>query len=445
MIKENFRKDSLATEQEELFSSKLQREIRSRFTGFEDHRLFFNNAAGALRLKSVLELQRHLTAIPDYPGKGSPPAAELLAAVEQGQKRLRQLLAAPPEGSLVQDLTASRLLFSLIAAAARNCRGRRLLVTALDHPAAIDGTRQAAADTGKTALIVPADQDNHSIRPSDILERLDQDTGLLVLTYTSNSTGTVLPAAEISQAARQKNPDIFIILDAVQRAPHGPVGLKNLPVDAAVIAPYKLFSARGSGLAWISPRLAGAGGECLLDQSPSWELGSIDPLSFSLMGPVGDYFLWLGRHFAPAAGEEEAIQIGLSQAERQEQNLLGLLLEGFSATTGQDSFAIKAQGLSCPGLRHLPGIRLFFDQPKLTGRDLILSFSLPHLRAEEAYKRFLHQGIITSLRLQDSIYCGSLLKDYGIPWLLRISPMHYHDAEDIRRFLLTAAQIASEA
>ena len=49
----------------------LLRTIRSSFAGLEDGRLFFNNAAGAMRLKAVMELQRELTALPDYPSGGA--------------------------------------------------------------------------------------------------------------------------------------------------------------------------------------------------------------------------------------------------------------------------------------------------------------------------------------------------------------------------------------
>ena len=123
----------------------LLRTIRSSFAGLEDGRLFFNNAAGAMRLKAVMELQRELTALPDYPSGGAgEPARRLLDAMEEGKRALRLLLDAPEGGQIVQDLSASRLLFSLVDAAARCGRGKTIVTTELDHPAAVDGARRAA-------------------------------------------------------------------------------------------------------------------------------------------------------------------------------------------------------------------------------------------------------------------------------------------------------------
>lgn len=451
----------------------LLRGLRRRFAGLEEDsgghrqtagRLFFNNAAGAYRLNSVLELQSRLGRIPDYPSRTSPQAAALWEAAEYGKARLRDLLEAPPEGVILQDLTASRLLFSLIEAAARVCQGDTLAVTALDHPAAIDGLRRAAGRLGKRAVVIPADQTTHSVSAADALSRLDRHTGLLVMTYTSNSTGAVLPVPEIARRAREINPEIYLIIDAVQKAPHGPVGLSGFPADAVVIAPYKMFSARGSGLAWCSERLSAASQDCLIGQSmPSWELGSQDPVSYALMGPVGDYFQWLGGHFLPEAAGVSArarIQEGLRRAERHERALLELLLEGQREPAGASADAgparqrlpepSRAQGQTrprriIPGLRQIPGLRLCFDRPGFAERDLILSFCLPGWSGEAAFNAFLEGGAVTSLRQKGSVYCGQPLADYGIDWLLRVSPMHYHGPREIRRFLALAREISGRA
>ncbi|MEL7623379.1 MAG: aminotransferase class V-fold PLP-dependent enzyme [Clostridiales bacterium] len=420
-----------------LFGLSLQQKIRRRFQGLEySERLFFNNAAGALRLRDVLTLQQQLCGIPDYPSGQGSQARLLRDAVEYGKIRLAELLDAPP-GAIIQDLSASRLLFSLIEAGTRLSSGNRLLVTALDHPAAIDGVKRAAALYGKDAIIVPFDPVLHSIAPADILNCLDPNTGLLVMTYTSNTTGAVLPIAEIAKQARQINPEIAIIIDGVQKIPHGPVNLSSFPADALIMAPYKIFSARGSGLAWCSPRLSRASRDCLLGQGvPSWELGSQDPLSFALMGPVGDYFLWLGRQFSsgePPQKDREMIRQGLQRVELHERQLLRLLLDGLEGSVGQGAIA---------GLRNIPGVLLYFDHPDLSKRDLIVSFSLPALSCNEALNSFLGAQVFLSLRQQDSIYCGDILKDYGLDWLLRVSPMHYHDEGDIWRFLKVVADIA---
>ena len=149
-------------------SSNILQFIRSSFAGLEDGRLFFNNAAGALRLKSVLDLQRKLSSLPDYPSTVRG-AEYLLTAMEEGKESVRCLLNAPEGGCVIQDLSASRLLFSLADAAVRIGTGDRIVTTALDHPAAIDGAKRAAAKYGKQVTIVPVDQTIHSVTVEQVV------------------------------------------------------------------------------------------------------------------------------------------------------------------------------------------------------------------------------------------------------------------------------------
>ena len=373
-----------------------------------------------------------MTQLPDYPSlSGSPQAEKLFHYVEQGKVWLRDILDAPQDGDVIQDLSASRLLFSLADAAARVCRGSYIVTTELDHPASIDGAARCAEKYNKKLVVVPVDQKIHSVTAESVLDVISQDTGVLMLTCTSNTTGAILPYEKIVREARKLHPDLFIILDGVQRAPHGPVNLSTCPADALVIAPYKMFSSRGSGLAWISERMNLIGKDCLIGHSgSSWELGSIDPISFGLMSAVGEYLSELGTHVnASAVSQRERIRLGQKFIEQREQELHTFMLEGTE---------------DLPGLRHIPGVQLHFDQNDLRCKDWIVSITSDRIASEQWHKRFLSQNIVLSLRRGTSIFCGTLLKSYGTGDVLRISPMHYHQETDIRRFLQAVIQMLKQ-
>ena len=79
--------------------------------------------------------------------------------------------------------------------------------------------------------------------------------------YASNITGSIMDMAGIVKAAREINPDIYIVTDAVQHAPHAVLDVDALGVDGATFAPYKFFGTRGMGsatcpIAWPSCRTA---------------------------------------------------------------------------------------------------------------------------------------------------------------------------------------------
>lgn len=396
--------------------------IHSSFEGLDDGRLFFNNAAGALRLKSVLDLQRKLSSLPDYPSAGAGSQAEyLLTAMEAGEESVRFLLDAPEDGHIIQDLSASRLLFSLADAATRMGTGNRIVTTGLDHPAAIDGAKRAATKYSKQVTVVPVDKTIHSVTAEQVIESITPDTALLMLTCTSNTTGAQLPYSEIVHAARQKCPELYVVLDGVQRLPHGPVGLTNVPADALVLAPYKVFSSRGSGLAWISDRLNRAGQDCLLGQNAStWCLGSVDPVSFGLMKAVADYFAEIGHMTVSGENRRELIYAGQKFVESREQALQFLMLEGTDQV---------------PGLRHIPGVHVWFDQDAQSSKDFIVSVTVDGRSSEKIFQKLIDHNIFVSLRKENSIYCGTLLKEYECGDILRISPMHYNTEEEILRFL----------
>ena len=83
----------------------------------------------------------------------------------------------------------------------------------------------------------------------------------------------------------------------------------------------------------------------------------------------------------------------------------------------------------------MPGIRIWFDQKDLSNKDFIVSISPKAGTSEALFQRLLERGVVLSLRKENSIYCGTLLKSYGSGDLLRISPMHYNTEEEILLFL----------
>ena len=60
----------------------------------------------------------------------------------------------------------------------------------------------------------------------------------------------------MSAGVKEVNPEIYVISDAVQHAPHAVVDVEDWGVDASNIAPYKFFGVRGCGFAYVSDRVS---------------------------------------------------------------------------------------------------------------------------------------------------------------------------------------------
>ena len=71
-----------------MFDDQLLSEIRNRFhhvdhCPYQGPRIFFENAGGSLTLKSVVEVNAHLSSIPDNQGRDNPASHELVRIINK--------------------------------------------------------------------------------------------------------------------------------------------------------------------------------------------------------------------------------------------------------------------------------------------------------------------------------------------------------------------------
>lgn len=100
----------------------LLAEIRDRFAHidtcpFTGPRVFFENAGGALTLKSVVETSTEFSAIPDNQGRDNPASAALMARIANAKAAAMEWFNAP-SGQIFVGESGTELLFRLIRAVA---------------------------------------------------------------------------------------------------------------------------------------------------------------------------------------------------------------------------------------------------------------------------------------------------------------------------------------
>src|SRR5690606_38545320 len=116
----------------------IMAEVRRRFHQVDhDHtgqkRLYFDNAGGAFRLKSVLERMAELDAIPDNIERVHTIARYLQEVQAAGEADFRCLLNAQG-GSVYTAQTASAVMFDMVRTIAENAPGSNMVTTTLEHP-----------------------------------------------------------------------------------------------------------------------------------------------------------------------------------------------------------------------------------------------------------------------------------------------------------------------
>ncbi|CAN7370022.1 aminotransferase class V-fold PLP-dependent enzyme [Variovorax sp. LjRoot84] len=416
----------------ELFSDALMKEVKSRFH-YVDHdmngreRLFFDNAGGSFRLKAAVDQFARIDALPDCPERIHELAIFLQEVQAMGTEDLRTILNAK-SGSVYASLTASGGMFDMVRAVAENVPGTNMVTTVLEHPSSFDAMSLYAERTGKELRVAKSNPATGGIDVEEIVGLVDENTSLLSVIYASNISGAKLDIHEIVKQARAVKPDLYIVVDAVQHAPHGLIDLQKTPVDGINIAPYKFFGCRGSGMSWLSERASVLPHHKLAGKKKDfWDLGSAAPWQFAVVTEIVSYVCWLGGRFVASDDRRTLFASGIQSIELHERALLARMLNG-------------SEGIA--GLRRMDGVKVFLDHEDLTKRDLILAIGIENLEHAQAVREYEKRGVIVYERVATSLYSKRMLHSFGLEGAVRVSPLHCNSATDIDRFLKVTREIS---
>ena len=418
---------------ETLFSNELLEEIRGKFA-FVDidpikkkKRLFFDNAGGSFTLKSSNEKFAQIDLIPDHPQRDHETANYLAQVEQKGIDDVRIIFNAK-KGSIATYLTASQAMFEITGVIAENIEGSNIVTTALEHPSAFDSAKFYANKLGKELRIANTNSLTGGIDVDEITKLIDSDTCLLSVIYASNISGAILDIETIVKEARKIKPNLYIVIDAVQHAPHGVIDIEKTPVDAMNIAPYKFFGVRGSGIAYLSERAASLPHHRLYGKSESdLQLGSPTPSHFASISEIVEYVCWIGRHFSNEQDKRSLFVEGMTRIHLHERSLLEFMLNGTDRVRG---------------LRKIPGVNVHLDYEDLTKRDFIVALSIDGLDFKEAVIEYEKENVIVYDRVATSIYSKRMLESFGMAGAIRVSPLHCNSVEEIEEFLVITQKLA---
>ncbi len=420
----------------EFFPVELEQEIRKHFC-YVDHdyrnqrRIFFENAGGSLRLKKAVERFAEVESIGDCPSRIHQVALDLKQIIAQGIKDIRIIFGVSDKGSILTSFTASQVMFEMTRAIAENVPGKNIVTTMLEHPSSYDSAAQAARKFGMELRVATPNQETGGVDPDTISSLIDEDTAFLSIIYASNISGAILNIEAIVKKARSVKPDLFIICDAVQHAPHGLIDAERLQLDAVNFAPYKFFGVRGFSLGWVSDRVSQLDrfGRIIAKPNIDWSMGSTSPAQYAAVSEIVSYVAWIGGHFNPSKDREVLFREGMERIKLQERALMNHILEGTS---------------SVPGLRNIAGVTVYLDDPDLTRRDFILAIEIEGLEYSEAVKEYEKEGVIVFERVATSYFSKRVVEAFQLKGTIRISPLHCHNTSDIDEFLKITKEIAGK-
>lgn len=407
--------------------------VRSRFAHvdacpFDGPRVFFENAGGALTLKSVAETSGLYAAYPDNQGRDNKASKALMEAIAKGKADMRLFFNAP-EGQVFVGESGTEVLFRLIRTAALGAQaGGIMLSTTLEHPASRSAMARWAEVTGRKHVLVPHDDATGNVSVEAYLRHTTPDVRVATIVHTSPVTGMAVDVGAIAAAIRKASPSCFIIVDGIQHASHGAVDIAALGIDGYAISPYKVFSRHGYGVGWASDRLTACTKEAVIGgPATSWEMGTRDAGSYATFSDVVDYLDWLGAQFTTEADRRKRLEAAAKAIHGHEQMLAEKMVSG----TG-----------NLRGLKDIPGVTVIGGADN-AHREGVASFSFAGRRSEDIVSFLDSRGVRTHTRKADH-YSGNVLQPLKLEDCVRVSFSHYNTEQEVAQFLNALNEFAEQ-
>lgn len=414
----------------------LMNEIRDRFAHvsscpFDGERIFFENAGGALTLKSVVETSAKFAAIPDNQGRDNVASHALVSIINQAKEDAAVLFNAKA-GQFFVGESGTELLFRLIRSAVMaSPKNGTVIGTTLEHPASRSAAQHWAHHAGLDYISVPHDDETGAVEASAYAALVRPDTCVATILHTSPVTGMGVDVGAIAKAIRVVAPDCFIIVDGIQHAAHGHIDIESYDIDGYAISPYKMFSRHGYGFAWVSDRMAALPHERLIDGPElAWEFGTRDTGAYATMSDVVAYLEWLGEQVSDATNQDSSdrrakIEAAARAIHDHEKSLTDAILFGTD---------------NLKGVSELEGIEIIggLKNPR---REGLVSLRLNGRPSPEVVTALNQMGIRTHTRKSDH-YSGNILNPLGWDDCIRISLCHYNSITEVRALLSALAKIA---
>lgn len=418
-----------------LFDEDFRKELKEKFCCVDEDpvygkRLFFENSGGSLRLKKCVEAKASIEEFPDCPERIHERSLWLKSIVDTGTKEILEIIFGAKSGALITELTASQTMFHMVGLIVENVPGTNVVVSSIEHPSAFDAVEFYCNKTGKEMRVIPANPTTGGIDVDEVMKYVDKDTCLLSVMAASNISGNIIDIEAIVREARKIKPDLYIISDAVQHAPHCSIDVEKLAIDGMNFAPYKFFGVRGCGFAYVSDRVAAFPHHKLTAKEQRvFELGTSAPGNFAAAMEIINYVCEIGAHYITDTNRKVLFTEGMNRIHLHERALLYRLLEGTEET---------------PGLRHIPGVTVCVDDDDLTNRDLIVAMAIDGIDFTECVAEYQRRGVTVYERVISSIYSKRILQALGLEGAIRVSPLHCHGVDDIDHFLRITAEIVAD-
>ncbi|MBQ7678456.1 MAG: SufS family cysteine desulfurase [Butyrivibrio sp.] len=213
--------------------------------------VYLDSAATAQRPVSVIEAEAAF-----YRSHNANPLRGLydwsMAATEdyeQARARVASFIgaASPAEIIFTRNTTESLNLVAYSWGLHHLGEGDEIVLSVMEHHSNLLPWQMVAKQTGAKLVFLEPDEEG-CFPEAELAAKITSRTRLLTLCHVSNVFGVTNPIRELAARARALNPEVVVVADGAQAAPHIPVNVQELGVDFYALSAHKLTGPMGIGV-----------------------------------------------------------------------------------------------------------------------------------------------------------------------------------------------------
>lgn len=177
-------------------------------------------------------------------------SAQTTDAYESARKKVAKFINAQSENEIVftRGTTASINLCAWSYGRKFLHPGDEIVISALEHHANIVSWQLIAEERRAKLKVIPVADDGDLI-----LEKIPElvipgKTKIVAFAHISNTIGTENPVKEMIRTIRKIDPEIKILIDAAQSAPHIKIDVQDLDCDFLAFSGHKMYGPTGIGV-----------------------------------------------------------------------------------------------------------------------------------------------------------------------------------------------------